>query len=156
MAKGKSKETDAIALLTADHDKVRKAFKQFEKMDHEDTAAMKELVDEVCGELKVHISVEEEIFYPAARAAIDDDDQMNEAQVEHNSGKELIALLEGMDPGDEMYAATFTVLCEYIEHHATEEEEEMFPAARKARVDLAQLGEQIKARKEELMEEATA
>src|SRR5262245_34716107 len=143
----KAKGEDAIKLLTADHDKVKKAFKQFEKMDHDDTQAMQELVEEVCNDLKVHTTVEEEIFYPAVRPAIDDDDMMNEAQVEHNSAKELIALLEGMDPGDEMYVATFTVLCEYVLHHAKEEEEEMFPAARKAKVELGELGEQIKARK---------
>jgi hemerythrin superfamily protein len=157
MAKAKAKDkADAIALLKADHEKVKKAFKQFEKMDHEDTQAMKELVDEVCGDLKVHTSIEEEIFYPAVREAIDDDDLMNEAQVEHNSAKELIDLLEGMDPADEMYPATFTVLCEYVLHHAKEEEEEMFPSARKAKVDLEELGERMKARKEELTEEETA
>ena len=153
MAKRKSSE-NAITLLKADHDKVKKAFKQFEKMDHEDTQALQELVQEVCSDLKVHTTLEEEIFYPAVRAAIEDDDLMNEAQVEHNSAKELIELLEGMDPGDEMYPATFTVLCEYVLHHAKEEEEEMFPSARKAKVDLDELGEQIRARKEELMETA--
>jgi hypothetical protein len=96
--------------------------------------------------------VEEEIFYPAVRAAIEDDDLMNEAQVEHQSAKDLIEQLEGMDASDPMYAATFTVLCEYVLHHAKEEEDEMFPSARKAKVDLEGLGEQMKARKEELTE----
>ena len=152
MAKTKSKAMDAIKLLTADHDEVKKAFKEFEKMDHEDTAAMEELVTTVCEALKAHTTVEEEIFYPAVRAAIDDDDLMNEAQVEHESAKDLIEQLEGMDATDPMYPATFTVLCEYVMHHAKEEEDEMFPSAEKAKIDLEELGEQIQARKEELTE----
>ena len=155
MAKTKDKADDAIALLKADHDKVKKAFKEFEKMDHEDSAALQQLVEEVCAELTAHTTVEEEIFYPAVREAIEDDDLMNEAQVEHNSAKELITLLEGMDSTDPMYPATFTVLCEYVLHHAKEEEDEMFPAARKAKdLDFEALGEEMKARKEELMESA--
>jgi hemerythrin superfamily protein len=149
----KSKATDAIALLKADHDEVKQAFKEFEKMDHEeDTEAMEELVIRVCEALKAHTTVEEEIFYPAVRAAIDDDDLMNEAQVEHQSAKDLIEQLEGMDATDPLYPATFTVLGEYVLHHAKEEEDEMFPAARKAKVDLDALGEQIQARKSELTE----
>jgi len=148
----KSKATDAITLLKADHDEVKRAFKEFEKMDREDTTAMEELVIEVCEALKAHTAVEEEIFYPAVREAIEDDDLMNEAQVEHNSAKELIELLEGMDSTDPMYPATFTVLGEYVLHHAKEEEDEMFPAARKAGIDLEALGEQMQARKSELTE----
>jgi hemerythrin superfamily protein len=148
----KSKATDAIALLKADHDEVKQAFKEFEKMDREDAEAMEELVIRVCEALKAHTAVEEEIFYPAVREAIEDDDLMNEAQVEHNSAKDLIELLEGMDATDPMYPATFTVLGEYVLHHAKEEEDEMFPAARKAKVDLEALGEQIQARKSELAE----
>ena|SRR5688572_1672121 len=155
MAKTKSK-TDAITLLKADHDEVKQAFKEFEKMDHEDTAAMEELVSRVCQALTAHTIVEEEIFYPAVRAAIEDDDLMNEAQVEHQSAKDLIEQLEGMDASDPMYAATFTVLGEYVMHHAKEEEEEMFPSAKKAEVDFEDLGEQIKTRKDELAEAETA
>src|SRR5688500_15795564 len=96
----KSKASDAITLLKADHDEVKQAFKEFEKMDREDTAAMEDLVIHVCEALKAHTTVEEEIFYPAVREAIEDDDLMNEAQVEHNSAKDLIELLEGMDATD--------------------------------------------------------
>ena len=156
MAKTKSKASDAITLLKADHDAVKAAFEEFEKMDHEDEAALEKLVTHVCEELKAHTAVEEEIFYPAVRAAIEDDDLMNEAQVEHDSAKALIEQLEGMDASDPMYPATFKVLCEYVLHHATEEEDEMFPSARKAEVDLEGLGEQILARKEELTEAQSA
>jgi len=156
MAKTKSKTADAITLLKADHDEVKQAFKEFEKMDHEDAEALGKLVTHVCEALKAHTTVEEEIFYPAVRAAIEDDDLMNEAQVEHDSAKALIEQLEGMDATDPMYPATFTVLCEYVLHHAKEEEEEMFPSARKTDVDLEELGQQIQARKEELTEAQSA
>jgi iron-sulfur cluster repair protein YtfE (RIC family) len=115
---------------------------------------MQELVQEVCNELKVHTTLEEEIFYPAVREAIEDEDIMNEAQVEHDSAKELISQLEGMKPDDPMYAAIFTVLGEYVMHHVKEEESEMFPQAKKSEIDLMALAEQMAARKEELMANA--
>jgi hemerythrin superfamily protein len=143
---GSSKQVDALALLKQDHDKVKKAFKQFEKMEPEDPRAQ-QLAAQTIADLKLHAAVEEEIFYPAVRMAIDDDDLMNEAEVEHKSAKLLMQDLESMNPGDPMYAATFTVLGEYVQHHAKEEESEMFKKARKAKVDLRALGEQIAARK---------
>jgi hemerythrin superfamily protein len=139
-------KADALKLLKQDHDKVKKAFKQFEKMDHEDPAAH-ELAAQTIADLKLHAAVEEEVFYPAVRMALDEDDLMNEAEVEHKSAKLLIKDLESMKPGDPLFAATFTVLGEYVQHHAEEEEGEMFPKARKAKLDLAALGEQIAARK---------
>jgi hemerythrin superfamily protein len=155
MAKGRKTVTrrgrstsrmDALKLLKTDHDKVKKVFKQFEKMDHEGRAAQ-ELAAQAIADLKLHAEVEEEIFYPAVRSAVDDEDLMNEAQIEHKSAKLLIQDLESMQPGDPMYAATFTVLGEYVQHHIEEEEGEMFKQVRKAKVDLAALGEQIAARK---------
>jgi hemerythrin superfamily protein len=137
---------DALKLLKQDHDKVKKAFKQFEKMDHDDPAAH-ELAAQTIADIKLHALVEEEIFYPAVRKALDEDDLMNEAEVEHKSAKLLIKDLESMKPGDPMFAATFTVLGEYVQHHVEEEEGEMFPKARKGKVDIAALGEQIAARK---------
>lgn len=147
---------DALALLKEDHAKVKQSFKEFEKMDQEDKATLQELVRTVCGELKVHTAIEEEIFYPALREAIDDEDMMNEAQVEHASAKDLIAQLEKMDASDALYSATFTVLCEFVLHHVKEEESEMFPQARKAGLDLEALGERMMARKEKLMEAVAA
>src|SRR5688572_32048342 len=156
MPKSKSNTADAIELLKQDHASVKKSFKEFEKMDHEDTATVQELVTMVCSELKVHAAIEEEIFYPAVRAAIEDEDLMNEAKVEHQSAKELIAQLEGMKPDDPMYSATFTVLGEYVLHHVKEEESEMFPQVRKAKLDLEELGAKIMERKQQLLESMPA
>jgi hemerythrin superfamily protein len=154
MPKAQSKSTDAIDLLKEDHQKVKKAFKEFEKMDRSDGEACRELVETTCTDLRVHTTIEEEIFYPAVREAINDDDIMNEAAVEHESAKILIEQLESMEPDDPNYHATFTVLGEYVMHHVKEEEGEMFPQAKKAQdLDLAALGERMKARKEELTSE---
>ena len=148
-----AKSDDAITLLTADHDKVKKLFKSFEKLTDANADKKEELVAEICTELTVHATIEEEIFYPAAREALEDQDLLDEAEVEHASAKELIAQLEDMKPGDELYDAKVTVLGEYIDHHVKEEQEEMFPKIRKAKLDLNALGVQMKARKEELMAE---
>ena len=144
---------DAIDLLKQDHDKVERGFKQFEKMDRHDSEACRQLVQAVCEDLKAHTTVEEEIFYPALREAIEDEDLMNEAAVEHETAKMLIEQLENMGADDPNYYATFTVLGEYVRHHIKEEQGEMFPAAKRAKVDLAALGERIRGRKEELSKE---
>ncbi len=153
MPKSRSKTADAIDLLKQDHDKVEKAFKEFEKMDREDTATCQELIHVVCDDLKVHTTLEEEIVYPAIREAIDDEDIMNEASVEHETAKMLIEQLENMQPDDPNYYATFTVLGEYVRHHIKEEESEMFPQAKKSDLDLKAMAEQIRQRKEELVGE---
>lgn len=148
-------ETDALALLTADHKAVKKLFKEFEKLKEEDGSDEEKemLVRQVCGELKVHAQIEEEIFYPAVREEIEDEDLMDEAEVEHAGAKDLIAQLEAMDVSDDLFDAKVTVLGEQIEHHVKEEEGEMFKQVRKAKVDTAALGEQMAQRKLELMGE---
>ena len=159
LAQAKRKSTpkiaqDAIAVLTEDHKKVKTMFKDFEKLkkggDNNDEKA--ELVDRICKELTLHAQVEEEIFYPAVRAAIDDDDLMDEADVEHAEVKDLIAQLEAMQPVDDHYDAKVTVLGENVDHHVKEEQDEMFPKARKAKIDIAALGAQIMQRKKELQD----
>jgi hemerythrin superfamily protein len=154
-AKRRNIETDAFALLTADHRTVKGLFKEFEKLSKQDDVDEEkaQLVRQICNELTVHAQVEEEIFYPALREAIDDEDLMDEADIEHASAKDLIAQLEGMEPGDDHYDARVTVLGEYVDHHVKEEEGEMFGKARKADVDAAELGAQIAERKEELKAE---
>jgi hemerythrin superfamily protein len=154
-SKIRNNETDAIALLTADHKTVKALFKEFEQLKEQEDADEQKarLVEQICNELKVHAKVEEELFYPAVREAIDDDDLMDEADIEHASAKELIAQLEELDPGDDHYDARVTVLSEYIEHHVKEEEGQMFVQARKADMNTAELGKRIAERKEELRTE---
>ena len=146
---------DAITLLTADHAKVKKLFKEFEDLKEEGGSAEDKsaLVTQICNELKVHTAIEEEIFYPAVRKAIDDADLMDEALVEHAGAKELIAQLEDMNPDDEQYDAKVIVLGEQIQHHVKEEESEMFPKAKRAKVDTDALGAQMANRKAELQED---
>ena len=144
--------TDAIALLSADHKKVKKLFKDFDGLIKDGTAnEKKSLALEICTELTVHAELEEELFYPAARKAIKDDDLMNEALVEHASAKDLIAQLSKMDDRDPMFDAKLQVLSEYIDHHVKEEETEMFAKAKKAKLDFEELGEEMITRKSELM-----
>ena len=143
---------DAIAMLTADHKKVKKLFADFDKLkdagSDEDKAS---IVDQICNELKIHTELEEEIFYPAVRKAIDDGDLMDEALVEHAGAKDLIAQLEDARPEDDLYDAKVTVLGEQIQHHVKEEEGDMFPKAKKAKVDTEALGATMLKRKITLM-----
>lgn len=131
-----------------DHDYVKKAYRAFRKLDpEEDLEAAEALVKNVCAALKVHTAIEEKILYPAARRALKDKDLLEEAAVEHASAKMLIRSLERMKPKDPKYAATFTVLCEYVEHHVKEEENELFPRLRRARLNLQALGKKLLTRK---------
>ena len=149
MATTKSKPKDAIDLLVSDHKEVKTMFEEFEGLSDRAKASKKKLADQICEALTVHTMVEEEIFYPAARAALDEEDLMDEAVVEHASAKELIAQILSMEAGDDLYDAKVKVLSEQIEHHVKEEETEMFPKVRKTKLDLVELGEQMLARKEE-------
>lgn len=148
-------ESDAFEMLRADHRKVEKLFAAFEEADRDDPEACREIVEQACTELKVHAALEEELVYPALREALDEDDEslIDEAEVEHDTAKMLIARLEQLDASDPQYAASFTVLSEYIKHHVKEEEGEIFPKAKKSKVDADDLGAQLRARKEALMAE---
>jgi hemerythrin superfamily protein len=139
---------DAIALLRADHQVVQELFDKFEKTRGEDRKAA--LAEKICNELTVHAQIEEEIFYPAARGAIRDEDLIHEATVEHQSAKDLIAQIEAGNPSDELFDAKVKVLGEYIKHHVREEQNELFPQVRKTKLDLKELGQRLTARKEEL------
>lgn len=147
-------KNDAIKLLTEDHNKVKKLFKEFEKLSKKnDEEGKEELATQICKELTVHAQLEEEIFYPAVREAIDDDALMNEAMVEHTSAKDLIAQIQSMAASDPMYDAVVTVLGEYINHHVEEEQNEMFPKVQKSDMDLEELGLEMAQRKEALVED---
>ena len=152
-----SADQDAVAKLKSDHDEVRKLFDQYEKNKNKMSAEEKEdLVDTICGELIVHAQIEEELFYPAVRALADQklDELLDEAEVEHNGAKDLIAQLEDATPEEPLYDAKVTVLGEYIKHHAGEEEDQMFPKVRKAKdLDLDDLGNQLRERADTLKQE---
>ena len=142
---------DAIALLKADHAEVHKLYKQYQKLVDQkaDADTRATLAGKICQALTVHASIEEEIFYPAAREVIDDANVLDHADVEHASAKALIAQIESMHADETHYDAKVCVLCEYISHHVSEEEEELFPKVRR-KLDLKALGETLAARKAEL------
>ena len=148
----------AFALLMEDHQRVRQLFSEFKKLKDSSRAVQNdnqkaELVAQICQELLIHAQLEEEIFYPAVRAAIDDQDLMDEAAVEHAGAKALIGQLLEMAPGQDLYDAKVTVLSESIEHHVKEEEGSMFPQAKKAAGLDPTLGDQLLQRKQELLAE---
>ncbi|GLV20573.1 MULTISPECIES: hemerythrin domain-containing protein [Sphingomonadaceae] len=147
-----AKPTDAIKLLKDEHREVKNWFKEYEKLEEE--AEKQELADRICLALTVHTQIEEEIYYPAARDAIDDDDLLDEAEVEHASAKQLITEIQSMKAGDRLFDAKVTVLGEYVNHHVEEEEKEMFPESRDSDLDLKALGLQLAERKAELMAQA--
>jgi hemerythrin superfamily protein len=128
-------------MLKEDHAKVSGLLSKFEKA--EKRADKKALADQICQELTIHATLEEQIFYPAVREAIEDSDLMNEADVEHASLKQLISQIDGSDPSDDHFDALVTVLGEYVKHHVKEEEGEMFKQIRKSDLDLEQLGESM-------------
>jgi hemerythrin superfamily protein len=151
-----ARQKDACDLLDADHKAVKKMFKEFEELTEARGKTQEKkrlLAEKICRELTVHAQIEEEIFYPPIRKAIKDELMMNEAEVEHTTAKDLIAQIQGMDPGDPLYDAKVLVLGEYVDHHVKEERTEMFPKARASKVDLVKMRETLQARKEELMAE---
>ncbi|HLL09700.1 MAG TPA: hemerythrin domain-containing protein [Rubrivivax sp.] len=155
----KSAGDDAIKLLTADHKEVRALFKEYDKLVEADAGDEEKqaLAEQICMMLTVHATAEEELFYPAAREALgEDEDLIDEADVEHASAKDLIAQIQESSPAEELYDAKVKVLGEYIEHHVKEEEGEIFPKAKKGGLDMAALGAEIAMRKEELMAELGA
>src|SRR5689334_20771222 len=149
-------DVDVIEILTEDHRRVEDMFDEYESTkDEADDDAKEERVAAICLELTVHATVEEELFYPAAREALEEDDadMIDEAEVEHSTVKDLIAELAEMTPSEDLYDAKVKVLSEYVRHHVQEEEGEIFPALRDTELDLEALGEEVAARKEQLKEE---
>lgn len=140
----------AIRLLKQDHREVEKMFDEYEQLESD--AEKLELFNQIALALKVHTQIEEEILYPESRGEVEDD-LIDEAYVEHDSAKKLIAEIEAMKPGQEFYDAKVKVLGEYIKHHVKEEEQPggFFAQAKKGDEDLEAIGERMKVRKEELM-----
>ena len=148
-----TKKTNAIKLLEEDHDKVKDIFDDFE--DSEKSSEKAKLARQAIQELKIHDAIEEEIFYPKVREAIEEMDVMDEADEEHHMVRIAIAELDHMGDDDERFEAKFTVLSEMVRHHIKEEEGTMFPKVKKSDVDLEALGEEMTARKEELKKSGT-
>jgi hypothetical protein len=145
-----SREPLAVKLLKQDHREVEALFEKFENASGESQKL--ELFKKIALALKVHTAIEEEIFYPEERGEVEDD-MLDEAQVEHDGAKKLIAEIEKMRPGEDLYDAKVKVLSEYIKHHVKEEEQPggIFSQAKKGDEDLNEMGERLKARKDELM-----
>jgi len=151
MPKSKSSTPDAIELLKQDHANVKKAFKEFEKMDHEDTATLQELVVTVCSELKVHTAIEEEIFYPAVRA-VTQNDVIAKSLDEHREMRRLIGQLRQMEPDTVGYDETVTDLMRDVMHHVADEETLVLPEAERLLADqLGELGMQMTKRRLQLV-----
>jgi hypothetical protein len=146
------REPDAVDLLTDDHLAVAALFQRYERLSRREAGAdeRRALAQQICEMLKVHTQIEEEIFYPAARAGGIDADKLDEAKVEHTSAKDLIAQIEAGNPDDDLYDAKMTVLREYIQHHVVEEHTEMFTKCRRSDMDLVTLRGELEARKASL------
>lgn len=149
--KRKASSPDALDLLNEDHREVQGYFDEYEGL--EDEAEKGELAQKICMMLTVHTRLEEEIFYPAARKAIKDDDLLDEALVEHEGAKRLIAEIEAMEPGKGLYDAKVKVLGEQVRHHIEEEEDELFAECEAAKMDLDALGAQMAERKAALLKQ---
>lgn len=149
---GAAAKMDAIALLKADHRQVEEWFESFQKSRSDEKKA--DLARRICEALRVHTTIEEEIFYPAFLEMAGDTEIHHEAEVEHEGAKQLIAQIEASNPADEYFDAKVKVLSEMIKHHVREEEkrEGMFSKARAAGMDMEALGEQLMERKSELEE----
>ena len=140
----------AVRLLKQDHRQVEHWFDEFEQLNK--PAEKLELFNRIALALKVHTQIEEEIFYPESRGEVEDD-LLDEAQVEHDGAKRLIADIEATQPDDELYDAKVKVLGEYIKHHVKEEEQPggVFAQAKRGDEDLEEMGKRLEQRKQELM-----
>ena len=143
---------DAITLLKKDHDDVNAMFEEFESADEDRKF---ELAAEICQALTVHATIEEEIFYPQVREAIEAEDLMLEAEVEHDSAKYLIERIQEGEIDEVQLSAMIKVLKEYVNHHVDEEQRKMFPRVKRSGLDLQAIGRELLERKTELEGELT-
>jgi hemerythrin superfamily protein len=146
------KQPLAIEALMADHRKVEALFKDYEKAKQADDDSRRDIAETICTELAVHATVEEELFYPWLRETLDEDDMdlVEEAQVEHDGAKDLMAQIQEARQVDDVFDAKVKVLSEYIKHHVKEEEEEIFPSVASEKEALDEIGEEMASRKAEL------
>jgi hemerythrin-like domain-containing protein len=150
--KKEQQQVNAFDLLEQDHREVEEWFVEYDELKDKDEDRKGELAEKICLALKVHSQIEEEIFYPRAREATKDDDLIDEAIVEHATVKNLIAEIEAMEVGEELFDAKVRVLGEMMKRHIREEEEELFPELQSAKLDLDAVGRELATRKQELLE----
>lgn len=151
---GSRSQPVAIELLEADHRNVEALFNKYEQEKEGGDEEKRAIAERICGELTAHAQLEEELFYPWLRENLDEDrmEMVEEAQVEHNGAKDLIAQIEAAPEIDAAFDAMVKVLSEYIKHHVKEEEQEIFPAVRDMKDELDELGQEMAARKVDLAE----
>lgn len=148
----KKQMPDAIDLLDADHLAVHAMFQSYRELARTGTDPLQRraLAEEICMELTIHARLEEELFYPALREALNDEDLIDEAEDQHGSQREFVAQILASHPEDPLYDARVAVLQEYVERHVHQEREQVFNRALASRMDLQALGRSITIRKEEL------
>ncbi len=142
---------NATQLLKKDHKKVEGLFTKFEQAKN--AGAKQRVCQQVIQELEVHAKLEEEIFYPAVKKHIGEEEMLQEAKQEHQEAKNIMAELKKMNAEDEQFQEKFSELVEGVKHHVEEEEGEMLPKVEESDMDLADIGEQMAERKEELLEQ---
>jgi hemerythrin superfamily protein len=148
----KKQAPDAIDLLDADHLAVHALFANYRELVRTRAGALKRraLAEEICMELTIHAKLEEELFYPAVREALNDDEVLDEVEDQHGSQREFVAQILATQPQDELYDTKVAVLAEYVQRHVREEREQVFNRVLASRLDLRSLGRAITVRKEEL------
>jgi hemerythrin superfamily protein len=147
---------NAFDVLEEDHREVEEWFDEYDELKDSDEQRKADLAEKICLALKVHAQIEEEIFYPQAREASQDNDLLDEALVEHATVKNLIGEIEEMEVDEELYDAKIRVLGEMVKQHIKEEEEELFPELQSTKMDLDAVGKELAERKQELMSEMSA
>lgn len=145
---------EATTMLRSDHKHLNDLFSQYEEM--KSASQKKALVAKICAEFKIHAQLEEEIFYPAVKKALNDDEMIPEGLVEHATISNLIGQVEGKEPDGEMFDAKIKVMAEYVKHHVKEEQQEMFPKAKASKLDMRDLGAKMASRKTELLAQGSA
>ena len=143
---------DALTLLREDHQETMALFEGYERaVSAAQDDRRQELARRICELLTTHAQIEEEIFYPAVRAAIVEQDLLDDAEVEHATTKDLIEQIQSMDVDEALYDAKVRVLGEYVRHHVGIEEDELFGLVELADIDLDRLGDELAARRRELL-----
>jgi hemerythrin-like domain-containing protein len=148
-APGSRRREDALDVLRAGHERIAQLFARFDALASSGPRKAS-LVERICEEIELHARLEKEIFYPSLRPAIDDQALIDEAAVEHETARSMVALLRALRPGERHYDAKVSMLGDYVRRHADHEEREIFPRAQQMTLDLVALARALKARRRQL------